>query len=50
MLTREKCNELFREWVCDGAPARRDFGWAPKIEIREGIRLTAAWYREAGWL
>ncbi len=50
MLTREKCNELFREWVCDGAPARRDLGWAPKIEIREGIRLTAAWYREAGWL
>ncbi len=50
MLTREKCNELFREWVCDGEPARRELGWEPKIEIREGIRLTAAWYREAGWL
>ncbi|MBN2194277.1 MAG: NAD-dependent epimerase/dehydratase family protein [Polyangiaceae bacterium] len=50
MLTRDKCNELFRQWVCDGAPARRDLGWEPKIEIREGIRRTAAWYREAGWI
>jgi nucleoside-diphosphate-sugar epimerase len=50
MLTRDKCNELFHQWVCDGTPARRELGWEPRIEIREGVRTTAAWYREAGWL
>jgi nucleoside-diphosphate-sugar epimerase len=50
MLTRDKCNELFHQWVCDGEPARRDLDWRAVIEIRDGIRETAAWYREAGWL
>ncbi len=24
--------------------------WRPRIDTREGLRATAAWYREAGWL
>jgi nucleoside-diphosphate-sugar epimerase len=24
--------------------------WHPRIDTREGLRATAAWYREAGWL
>lgn len=24
--------------------------WHPRIDTREGLRTTAAWYREAGWL
>jgi nucleoside-diphosphate-sugar epimerase len=50
MFTRDKCNELFEQWVCDGARARRELGWAPKVSFEEGIRLTAEWYRKAGWL
>jgi nucleoside-diphosphate-sugar epimerase len=50
MLTREKCNELFEQWVCDGSRARRELGWEPKISFQEGIRLTVEWYRKAGWL
>jgi len=30
--------------------ARRLLGYAPKVDIEEGIARTAAWYREAGWL
>jgi nucleoside-diphosphate-sugar epimerase len=26
--------------------ARRDLGYAPKVAIRDGVRLTAAWYRQ----
>lgn len=26
--------------------ARRELGYAPKVPIREGVRLTAAWYRQ----
>lgn len=52
MLTRDKCNELHDRggWVCDGMPAREALGWQPKITFREGVRLTADWYRSAGWL
>jgi nucleoside-diphosphate-sugar epimerase len=28
--------------------ARRDLGYAPKVPLREGVRLAAAWYREQG--
>ncbi len=30
--------------------ARRLLGYAPKVDLEEGIARTAAWYREAGWL
>lgn len=50
MLTRDKCNELFEQWVCDGARARKDLGWAPQVSFEDGIHKTVAWYREAGWL
>lgn len=51
MLTRDKCNELFApHWVCDASDARRDLGWEPTMPFLEGARLTAEWYRTAGWL
>jgi hypothetical protein len=24
--------------------------WRPRVETREGLRATAQWYREQGWL
>lgn len=30
--------------------ARRLLGYAPRVDLEEGIGRTAAWYREAGWL
>jgi nucleoside-diphosphate-sugar epimerase len=30
--------------------ARRLLGYAPKVDLDEGVALTAASYREAGWL
>lgn len=50
MLTRDKCKELFSQWVCDGSAARRDLDWQPRVPLERGMRLTAQWYREAGWL
>ena len=50
MLTRDKCNELFEQWVCDGSRAQRELDWKPQVSFEEGIRRTVAWYREAGWL
>ena len=30
--------------------ARRLLGYAPQVDLDEGIARTVAWYREAGWL
>jgi nucleoside-diphosphate-sugar epimerase len=51
MLTRDKVRELRApHWVCDGGAAREALGWRPEVTFAEGARLSAAWYRSAGWL
>ncbi|MCU0241808.1 MAG: NAD-dependent epimerase/dehydratase family protein [Vicinamibacteria bacterium] len=30
--------------------SRRLLGYAPRVDVEDGIERTAAWYREAGWL
>ncbi len=50
MLTRDKCNELFDQWVCDGEPARTQLGLSPSVSFSQGVKQTVDWYRTAGWL
>lgn len=50
MLTREKATMLSHSWVCESAKTRADLGWTPQVSLREGLKLTADWYRENGWL
>ena len=50
MLTRDKCNELFAQWVCDSSDAQQKLGWRPSVPFEQGARLTVEWYRGAGWL
>ena len=50
-LNRDKFKILKqRNWLCDTSEARHDFDFSPKYSLREGLRETIAWYREAGWL
>jgi nucleoside-diphosphate-sugar epimerase len=37
-------------WVVSGEKARRCFGFAPGIGLREGIAEALAWYHAHGWL
>lgn len=51
MLTRDKVNELLApHWVCDSTDTRRDLGWTPLVDWREGTRRAVEWYRANGWL
>jgi 2-alkyl-3-oxoalkanoate reductase len=50
MLTRDKCNELFDQWVCDSTSAQKALAWAPSVPFAEGVKRTVEWYRGAGWL
>jgi nucleoside-diphosphate-sugar epimerase len=51
MLTRDKLNELLApNWVCDSREAQSALAWEPKVDFAEGSKMTASWYRQAGWL
>ena len=39
-----------RNWNADISDALRDFGFSPRVDLREGIRRSVEWYRKAGWL
>jgi len=50
MLTREKVKMLSHHWVCESQKTRDELGWRPEVSFPEGAKLTAAWYRDNGWL
>ena len=37
-------------WVCDISRSVRELAFAPAYPLERGVGLTAAWYREAGWI
>jgi len=37
-------------WVCDSTKALQEFGFKPKYSLCEGVRETARWYVEYGWI
>jgi nucleoside-diphosphate-sugar epimerase len=39
-----------RNWVVEPKRASPRALWQPKIRTPDGLRQTAHWYREAGWL
>ena len=50
MLTREKVAMLSHHWVCESQKTREDLGWEPSVSFPEGVKMTAKWYEENGWL
>jgi nucleoside-diphosphate-sugar epimerase len=51
VLSADKIPELLAEaWTCSAAALERDTGWRAAIGTVDGLRSTAAWYRDAGWL
>jgi dihydroflavonol-4-reductase len=51
LLSADKANEyLAPAWTCRPDALMRDGNWRATIDLESGLRRTAAWYREAGWL
>ncbi|TAL25672.1 MAG: NAD(P)-dependent oxidoreductase [Nitrospirae bacterium] len=51
IINRDKMKELKHScWTCDSSRAKDEFGFIPKIGIREGVKWTADWYRIHQWL
>lgn len=50
-LNNDKFNILRqRNWRCDIEPARRELGFEPKVQLKEGVHRSIAWYKENGWI
>jgi nucleoside-diphosphate-sugar epimerase len=51
ILNRERVREISQDrWVCDPTEAFADTGYEPQYPLARGVRETAAWYKEVGWL
>ncbi len=51
LLTLERiANMAEAGWTCDDSRARIDLGYQPSISLEQGMKQTAGWYREEGWL
>ena len=50
-LTHDRVGYMVHpDWVARAHHAVPPAIWQPRIETREGLKQTACWYREAGWL
>lgn len=49
-LYRRRVDFYTKSRAFDTTRARTELGYAPRIDLEEGIRRTAAWYREQGLL
>ena len=50
-LTPDRVNYMTHpDWVSSKAKAPPEGRWTPRIDTREGLKATAEWYRQQGWL
>lgn len=50
-LDRRRARDLaLHSYTCDVGPTEAALGWRPEIPLPAGLRQTALWYREVGWL
>lgn len=51
VVNRDKLAEFLADaWLLDSSKARRDLDWTAATGLADGMRQTAAWYRNEGWL
>lgn len=51
IFNRDKARELLAPgWLCETETAQAVLGYEAGIPLAEGLRSTAQWYREQGWL
>jgi dihydroflavonol-4-reductase len=49
-IYRRRVDFFTKSRAFDITRARQELGYAPAVGLREGIRRTLEWYREAGWV
>ena len=50
-FSREKFREITEgDWIISARKIKEQLGWSPATSLEDGARVTAGWYREAGWV
>ena len=50
-INSQKVRELLAPfWICDSSKARSVLAFNPETNLEEGVKQTANWYRQNGWL
>lgn len=50
-LNRDKYNIMKqRNWDADVSKAKQDFGFSPRVSLKEGLQRAVEWYRKENWL
>ena len=49
-IYRRRVDFFTKSRAFDISRARREIGYAPQVDLREGIARTLAWYRAHGWI
>lgn len=50
-IDRRRARDLtVRDWTCRVDRAGEELGWEPRYDLQAGLRETADWYRDRGWL
>lgn len=49
-IYRRRVDFFTKSRAFDISRARAELGYDPKVGLRDGIRRTLAWYRQAGWI
>lgn len=51
MFNRDKARELLAPgWLCETDAAKEKLGFVARTPLAEGLKATARWYRNEGWL
>lgn len=51
IFNRDKGRDFIQKyWICSNQKALKDFGFIQEIELKEGMKQTAEWYKQQGWL
>ena len=48
--TRRARDLAMHAWTCDPSGTERALGWQVEVPLSEGLKRTARWYREVGWI
>jgi nucleoside-diphosphate-sugar epimerase len=51
LLNGDKVSEMVQPgWLCSNEKAKKELGFAPAVSLPEGLKQTATWYKQQGWL
>jgi len=51
LLNRQKLIEMKQSaWICSNEKIKKEMDWQPRFSLDEGIKETARWYQEQGWI